>query len=234
MEKKKLLLVAISVGVVLLIIISIPLIVFSPRQSPAPSWHTETPDAPDNQYAAPTVQPELAQPSYSITEQEVYVSEVHEAAVVEAPNVTTLTIPTPRTAAVPDAPARTAAKPAVAAKPAAAPAPAKPAPAQPAKEAAKPKAAAKPAQAEPAKTTFNNYWVQTGAFSTKIRAEGAKEALEGKGITSVIDNRDIEGKTWYRVRVGPYMSETEAGYWLGLVKSIEGFGESQIRQAQSY
>jgi DedD protein len=87
-------------------------------------------------------------------------------------------------------------------------------------------------QPEPARTQ-TNYWVQTGAFSTKIRAEGAKESLQTKGITSIIDNRDIDGKTWYRVRVGPYMSETEANYWLSLVKSIDGFGDSQIRQAQA-
>ena len=78
--------------------------------------------------------------------------------------------------------------------------------------------------------TSNNYWVQTGAFSTHVRAEGAKESLASKGITSIIDNRDIDGKTWYRVRVGPYTSETEANYWLALVKSIDGFAESQIRQ----
>ncbi|MCL2128443.1 MAG: SPOR domain-containing protein, partial [Treponema sp.] len=113
------------------------------------------------------------------------------------------------------------------AKPAAAkPAAAKPAPAQPA-PAAKP--AARPA-AEPPKTV-NNYWVQTGAFSTKIRAEGAKESLASKGITSIIENRDIDGRTLYRVRVGPYVSETEANYWLALVKSIDGFGDSQVRQS---
>ncbi|MCL1930397.1 MAG: SPOR domain-containing protein [Treponema sp.] len=74
--------------------------------------------------------------------------------------------------------------------------------------------------------------MQTGAFSTKIRAEGAKESLASKGITSIIDNRDIDGKTWYRVRVGPYTSETEANYWLALVKSIDGFGDSQVRLSQ--
>jgi DedD protein len=102
-----------------------------------------------------------------------------------------------------------------------------------------PAAVAKPAAQSPAKATsdtsktHNNYWVQTGAFSTKIRAEGAKESLASKGITSIIDNRDIDGKTWYRVRVGPYMSENEAKYWLALVKTIDGFTDSQIRLTQA-
>jgi DedD protein len=54
--------------------------------------------------------------------------------------------------------------------------------------------------------------------------------LASKGITSIIENRQIDGKTWYRVRLGPYTSEKEANYWLALVKSIDGFGESQVRQ----
>jgi DedD protein len=127
-----------------------------------------------------------------------------------------------------------AAKPATATKPAAA---AKPA------ETPKPAAAAKPA-AVPVKTAvqqkpaaaakiYNDYWVQTGAFSSKTNADGVKEKLATRGISSIIENREVEGKTWYRVRVGPYTSESEANYWLSLVRSIEGFADSQIRQTQS-
>jgi cell division protein FtsN len=154
--------------------------------------------------------------------------------------------PAPAAAAKP-APAKPAAgavtKPA-AAKPAAVAA-AKPAAAKPAPAAAAKPAPAKPAVAPAAKTApapgtvsaaksaafkaQQDYWVQTGAFSAKIRAEGAKETLADKGITSIIDDREVGGKTWYRVRVGPYTSETEARYWLALVQSIEGFDGSQVR-----
>jgi DedD protein len=72
--------------------------------------------------------------------------------------------------------------------------------------------------------------VQTGAFSAKIRADDARELLASKGITSIVENRQINGRTWYRVRLGPYTSESEANYWLALVRSIDGFGESQVRQ----
>jgi DedD protein len=85
------------------------------------------------------------------------------------------------------------------------------------------------AAAKPVPKTQQDYWVQTGAFSAKIRAEGAKESLADKGITSIIDDREVDGKTWYRVRVGPYTSETEARYWLALVQSIDGFNGSQVR-----
>jgi DedD protein len=160
----------------------------------------------------------------------------------------TIKIPKPTTAAVPDN--YPAAKPAVAAKPAPAASkstgnvPARPAPAPAPKPAAtataKPAAtvaapAAKPASASTskpadAKTATNDYWVQTGAFTVKIRAEDAKETLASSGITSIIENRIVDGKTWYRVRLGPYTSEKEANYWLALVQSIDGFSESQVRQ----
>jgi DedD protein len=80
---------------------------------------------------------------------------------------------------------------------------------------------------------YDTYWVQTGSFSTRVRADGAKETLAGKGITSIIENRDVEGKIFYRVRVGPYTSQNEADYWLSLVKTINGFEESQVWRSQT-
>jgi len=91
-------------------------------------------------------------------------------------------------------------------------------------------------QAKPAATQtkiYNDYWVQTGAFSTIANAEGVKATLSSKGITSIIENREVEGKTVFRVRVGPYISQNEANYWLALIKSINGFEDSQVRQTQS-
>jgi DedD protein len=145
-----------------------------------------------------------------------------------------INVPKPSTAAVPDthieapAPRVTPVTTAPATRPVA-PA-AKPAAAVAVKPAAAKPPAARPAT--PAKT-YNDYWVQTGAFSVMVRAEGVKETLASKGITSIIENREVDGKTWYRVRVGPYTSENEASYWLALVKSIDGFGDSQIRQTRS-
>ena len=76
----------------------------------------------------------------------------------------------------------------------------------------------------------DNFWIQAGSFSTVGRAEGVKETLESKGITSIIENRVVDGTMYYRVRIGPYTSRNEADYWLSLVKSISGFESSQIWQ----
>jgi len=228
MEKKKLLIVAVSVGIVLLIIIAIPLLMIAtaPKQNnifsanTAQDWVTAVEPSVRSPEAAPEPPaPAVAPPVESVLPQP------------EEPPQLTLTVPVPQTAAVPDTPTPVTQprKPAPARQtPVAQAAPAKQPAAKPApKEAAKP--AAKPAAEQ---KTYNNYWVQTGAFSTKIRAEGAKDSLASKGITSIIDNRDIDGKTWYRVRVGPYTSENEANYWLALVKSIDGFADSQVRLSQ--
>jgi DedD protein len=65
------------------------------------------------------------------------------------------------------------------------------------------------------------------------RAQGARETLAAKGITSIIENRDVNGTTFFRVRVGPYTSKNEADYWLALIKNINGFENSQVWQTQS-
>jgi DedD protein len=92
-----------------------------------------------------------------------------------------------------------------------------------------PSQAPKPAPAK----VYNDYWVQTGSFEAKVRADNVKESLGAKGISSVIEVRDINSKTMYRVRVGPYTSQDEAKYWLELIQSIDGFKDSQIWQSQS-
>jgi DedD protein len=235
MEKKKLLLVAVSVGVVLLIIIGIPLMMIVPKQHYAApvdvnrDWITTVETNTVQRPQPPVEQPPLDPQSFRNTQPTEDVFSPPEA----SPSVTTLTIPIPETVAVPNTPA--AQEPAPVKIEISRPAPVAAQPKAPAKPAPAPKpAAAKVVAKKPAADAkHSNYWVQTGAFSTKIRAEGAKESLASRGITSIIDNRDIDGKTWYRVRVGPYTSETEANYWLALVKSIDGFGESQIRLSQA-
>jgi DedD protein len=243
MEKKKLLLVAVAVGIVLLIIIGIPLLMIAPRQRPvSPLQSSLTAVERDWVTSIEPVGLQRIQPGSAGTnaEPQAYTggAQPYESTFpepVESPHITTLTVPIPEPAAVPSASLvqakPSANKPAIHLAPSGSAAP--PAAKTPVavKPAPTPQAAAKPA-ANSTKT-YNNYWVQTGAFSTKIRAEGAKESLASRGITSIIDNRDIDGKTWYRVRVGPYTSETEANYWLALVKSIDGFGEGQVRVSQA-
>ncbi|MCL2094052.1 MAG: SPOR domain-containing protein [Treponema sp.] len=74
--------------------------------------------------------------------------------------------------------------------------------------------------------------MQTGSFSSIARAEGAKASLADRGITSIIENREVDGRPFFRVRVGPYTSQNEADYWLNLIQEISGFEDSQVWQTQ--
>jgi DedD protein len=240
MEQKKLLFVAISVGVFLVIVIGAGILVFAP-QAQAAGTNPILPGAAVSSYTTPTVpsgplrQPEAsadtadtpADKPASVDAAGLLQNGVQglqtppEDAQAAENGLVTVTIDPKPAAGVPAAEPQGRAVPAVQAKPKAA-APVKPAP--------KPAAAA---PAAPAVKTYNNYWVQAGSFSAKGRAEDVKETLAAKGITSIIENRDINGATYFRVRIGPYTSQNEADYWLSLVKSINGFEDSQVWQSSS-
>jgi DedD protein len=70
--------------------------------------------------------------------------------------------------------------------------------------------------------------VQIGSYTQKSGADKVKQNLNDRGLASVITNGDVQGKTYYRVRIGPYISQSEADYWLKLVRSIDGFENSQV------
>jgi cell division protein FtsN len=76
-----------------------------------------------------------------------------------------------------------------------------------------------------------DYWVQAGSFSELNRAKSAQETLAAKGITAIIETKDVQGKNFHRVRVGPYTSQKEADYWLSVMKKLAGFEESLILQS---
>ena len=67
------------------------------------------------------------------------------------------------------------------------------------------------AKTEPKKT---QYWVQVAAYSNKKGAEGARSILDENKIPSdIFTYRDNKDKLYYRVRVGPYTTKSEAEYW---------------------
>jgi DedD protein len=248
MEKKKLLLVSVSVGLFLVIVIGASILVFSPRDypsvtrseaAPIPSGSPraavdgsrepvakETPGTPQEAGQAPSsavveVQPKL--------ENVIYINgdNAENAVRVERLNDgntrTIITIPSPHenviTLAIPPADAAQAK------------------PSSPPPAAAKPKAAPPESPSAGAKTerpvSKTAWWVQTSSYSKKAYADRAKEFLASKGITSVVMNGNVGGKTFYRVRVGPYTSQSEADYWLSLIKTIEGMENSLVWKGAS-
>lgn len=92
-----------------------------------------------------------------------------------------------------------------------------------AKSTGKPKAAAAKTASVP-----DRFWVQAASFTDKENAENARSILANEKIPAeVFTYRDKNGKTFYRLRVGPYTTESEAQYWNSRIKLIEHFSSTQ-------
>jgi DedD protein len=230
-EQKKLLLVAVSVGVFLLVTITAAMVMLTPKTQPQENaFFSSVPFRPGNVQNTEnggnnSLHPTTPQETNTVVVPETPIAvekTSNDNLIVEIPRPTAPAVPVSSETVVSTVTNPSAVKPTTSTT-ASTPA------ATTSKPAAQTSTAAKPSSVTPTRT-INDYWIQTGAYLALVRAEDAKERLASNGLTSIIENRVIEGKLYYRVRLGPYTSEREANYWLTLVKSIEGFGESQVRQ----
>jgi cell division protein FtsN len=60
-----------------------------------------------------------------------------------------------------------------------------------------------------AATQGPEYWLQTGAYRNQDDAQRQKAALAMQGLEALISEREVDGATLWRVRVGPYIGQTE-------------------------
>lgn len=82
--------------------------------------------------------------------------------------------------------------------------------------------------AEAAKKAPDSFWVQAAAYTSKRNADEARTTLESNKIPSeVFTFTDSNGKTFYRVRVGPYVTKSEAEYWQTRIGKIDKFASSK-------
>ena len=82
-------------------------------------------------------------------------------------------------------------------------------PATPSRTASAPPAVAAPAPAVPAAAENVRYILQAGAFGASGDAEATKAKLAMMGLAARVESAQINGKTVYRVRMGPYGTATE-------------------------
>jgi len=66
------------------------------------------------------------------------------------------------------------------------------------------------------------YWIQVGSFSAKGTADKLRDEFTARGMTSIIAVKEIGGRNYYQVKVGPYPSADEAKKWLSTVKAVQG------------
>ena len=53
------------------------------------------------------------------------------------------------------------------------------------------------------------YWLQTGAYKVQEEAQRQKAMLAMQGLEALISEREAEGATLWRVRVGPFVGQSE-------------------------
>lgn len=72
------------------------------------------------------------------------------------------------------------------------------------------------------------YWVQAASFTSKKNAEEARTALTAAEISGeIFTYQDAKGALYYRVRVGPYTTSSEAEYWKARIVKLDMFINSQ-------
>ncbi len=98
--------------------------------------------------------------------------------------------------------------------------------------AARPEPAARTPSAQPAprprEVSVTEYWIQAGSYTSSSRAQEVADVLGEQGLVSKITTRTLSADTYYRVRIGPYMSKGEAEKFLEWVKAVKGFESSYI------
>jgi cell division protein FtsN len=60
-----------------------------------------------------------------------------------------------------------------------------------------------------AATQGPEYWLQTGAYKVQEEAQRQKAMLAMQGLEALISERELEGATLWRVRVGPFVGQGE-------------------------
>ena len=72
------------------------------------------------------------------------------------------------------------------------------------------------------------YWVQAASFTNKRSADSARTELdENKIPAEVFTYKDKKDILFYRVRVGPYTTKSEAEYWKGRIGGLDFFKDTQ-------
>lgn len=245
MEQQKLLWTILSVGILVLIILGAGMFFFLPSDSTGLAQNGKTTEwskaaSPAPEQKAPDVkktpvQPAAPTPAPKPEIKKTPVQTAQTPAPAPKPEVKKTPVQPATPAPAPKATPAPATKPTQTTTPKATPAPATK-PATTTQQTTKPAQtqAAKPAQtqtAKPAATTTaakGSYWVQVGSYATMDAAEKTKKDLAAKGYTSSIQSITANGKTYHRVKIGPYTSRADVDTLLPKIKALPGMGDSFI------
>lgn len=86
---------------------------------------------------------------------------------------------------------------------------------------------AKPAATAPQAKPVTRFWVQVASYTNKKTAENARAILSDNKISSdIYTYQDNSSKLFYRVRVGPFTTKSEAEYWMAKITQIKDFSKA--------
>jgi len=77
------------------------------------------------------------------------------------------------------------------------------------------------------------YWIQVIATTSRDRVDMARARLREHELSGRVTTKVVDGRTFYRLRVGPYTNKNEAAKFLDWVNDIEGFADSYISEEYS-
>lgn len=78
------------------------------------------------------------------------------------------------------------------------------------------------------KTATTQYWVQAASFTSKKSADNAVVVLDSNMIpANIFTYQDPKGTLYYRIRVGPYVTKSEAEYWQTKIAKIDTFSDTK-------
>lgn len=237
MEQQKLLWTILSVGILVLIILGAGMFFFLPSDSTGLAQNGKTTEwskaaSPAPEQKAPDVKKTPVQPAAPTPapKPEIKKTPVQTAQTpAPAPKPEVKKTPVQTTPAPTPAPKAT---PAPATKPAQTTQQTQTKPATTTtQQVAKPAAQTQTTAAKPAATATaakGSYWVQVGSYATTDAAEKTKKDLAAKGYTSSIQSITANGKTYHRVKIGPYASRADVDTLLPKIKALPGMGDSFI------
>lgn len=83
---------------------------------------------------------------------------------------------------------------------------------------------------ETRKVSVTVYWIQVGSYTDLTKAEEVRTYLLSRDISSEVQTRSVDGKTYYRVRIGAFQSKGEADKFLEPIRDMKNFEESYVVQ----
>jgi DedD protein len=87
--------------------------------------------------------------------------------------------------------------------------------------------------APPKKIRVTEYWIQVASFKSRGKADDLRSSLQKQGLQAVITTKDIDGSTYYRVRVGSFAGSAEAQTWLVKIRKQPGCAEAYVSKTSA-